>query len=127
MSRNTRQRQAIRDALARAEHALTPQEILEAAQREIPALGIATVYRTINYLREAGELNPVELLGETPRYEIAGKGHHHHFHCLHCDRVFDIVKCSTNFEEMKPKGFELDRHVVILYGSCAECLAAEKQ
>lgn len=126
MTRNTRQRQAIREALARAEHPLTPAEILAAAQQELPSLGIATVYRAINQLREGGELNPVELLGETPRYELAGKGHHHHFHCLHCDRVYDIVHCPMDFAAMIPQGFELTRHVVILYGSCADCRAAKR-
>jgi len=121
MKRNTRQRQAIRDVLIRAGRPLTPHEILTASQEIIPSLGIATVYRTINSLREAGELNPVELPGETPRYEMAGKGHHHHFHCLHCDRVFDIHKCISDFEEMRPEGFILDRHAVILYGTCEEC------
>lgn len=127
MNRNTRQRQAIRDVLARAGRPLSPQEILHAAHEQHPALGIATVYRTINYLRESGDLNPVELPGEIPRYELSGKGHHHHFHCLRCNRVFDIHKCATDFEEMIPEGFDLERHVVILYGTCSECLAAEQQ
>ena len=121
MKRNTRQRQAIRDVLVRHGHPMTPHEILQAAQETIPTLGIATVYRTINTLREMGELNPVELPGETPRYEVAGKGHHHHFHCLSCDRVYDIHKCITDFEEMNPDGFKLERHAVILYGLCKDC------
>jgi hypothetical protein len=45
MERNTRQRSAIRDAIAQAERPLLPQEVLDAAQRAVPGLGIATVYR----------------------------------------------------------------------------------
>ena len=47
MERNTRQRSAIRDVIARAERPLLPQEVLDAAQTLVPGLGIATVYRNI--------------------------------------------------------------------------------
>jgi Fur family ferric uptake transcriptional regulator len=35
MERNTRQRSAIRDAIARADRPLLPQEVLEAAQHDV--------------------------------------------------------------------------------------------
>ncbi|PCO29941.1 transcriptional repressor, partial [Escherichia coli] len=35
---------------------LLPAEILGAAQREVPAIGLATVYRNIKQLMEAGEV-----------------------------------------------------------------------
>ncbi|MEN9627943.1 MAG: hypothetical protein RJA10_1170, partial [Pseudomonadota bacterium] len=41
MERNTRQRTAIREAIAGAERPLLPQEVLQAAQHAVPALGIA--------------------------------------------------------------------------------------
>ena len=56
MERNTRQRSAIRDAIALADRPLLPQEVLEAAQHEVPGLGIATVYRNLKVLVEEGDL-----------------------------------------------------------------------
>src|SRR5258708_11179952 len=44
-------------------------EILGAAQREVPAIGLATVYRNIKQLMEAGEVQAVDLPGEATRYE----------------------------------------------------------
>ena len=52
MERNTRQRTAIRDAIALANRPLLAQEVLDAAQNQVPGLGIATVYRNIKSLVE---------------------------------------------------------------------------
>ena len=92
--RDTRQRRAVRRVLEAADRPLSPQEILEAAQIELPQLGIATVYRSVKTLVEDGILEPVELPGEGQRYEIAGKHHHHHFHCNGCGKVFEVEGCG---------------------------------
>ena len=50
MERSTRQRTAIRAAIDAAGRPLSPQEVLEAAQAEVPALGLATIYRNLKQL-----------------------------------------------------------------------------
>ena len=122
MERNTRQREAIRQAFAAAGRPLGTHEILIAAKRDVPGLGIATVYRNLKALIDDGWLQPVELPGEPARYEPVGKGHHHHFHCKTCDRLYDVVGCVGSFKALVPKSFELDRHEVVLYGRCADCV-----
>lgn len=126
MPRNTRQRAAISRVFSSTQPPLTPQEILLAAREEVPQLGIATVYRTIKALTESGILRVVVLPGEPPRYELANKKHHHHFHCRACGAVYDINRCITDFDEMRPPGFLLERHEVILYGLCKVCATADR-
>ena len=126
MPRNTRQRAAISRVFSATRPPLTPQQILATARKEVPQLGIATVYRTVKTLTEAGILAIVELPGEPPRYELANKKHHHHFHCRACGAVFDINRCVTDFKEMRPPGFLLERHEVILYGLCEDCATADR-
>ncbi len=121
MERNTRQRESIRQVFEETDRPLGPHEVLDAAQSHIPGLGIATVYRTLKALTEEGWLIPVELPGEPQRYEIAGKGHHHHFQCRACDRVFEADGCVTDLRRLVPSGFKLDRHEVVLYGTCETC------
>jgi Fur family transcriptional regulator, ferric uptake regulator len=121
MDRNTRQRQAIRQIFEETDRPLGPQEVLQAAQAYIPGLGIATVYRTLKALLTEGWLVAVELPGEAQRYEIAGKDHHHHFRCRACDRVFEIEGCFTNLQRLAPRGFQLEKHEVVLYGMCDAC------
>lgn len=119
--KNTQQRQAIRAALQEADRPLSPNEVLEAAQTEAPTLGIATVYRNLRTLTEDGWLQPVGLPGGPDRYEIAGKDHHHHFHCRSCDRLFEVESCPGNLQRICPPGFALDDHEIILYGHCSDC------
>ncbi len=123
MERNTRQRGAIRRAFQRTNRPLGTDEVLELARGEVNGLGIATVYRNIRTLVDEGWLDTVQLPGGSPRYELRGKGHHHHFHCSHCDRVFDVTSCSGSVHTMVPPGFVLERHLIVLGGLCAECAA----
>jgi len=125
MERNTRQRGAIRRAFQRAGRPLNTDEVLVQARGEVGGLGIATVYRNIRTLVDEGWLTPIALPGEVPRYELNGKDHHHHFHCRHCDRVFEVPGCIGTLADMTPPGFRVDEHEIVLYGLCAECAADE--
>ncbi|MHC4960338.1 MAG: Fur family transcriptional regulator [Planctomycetota bacterium] len=123
MSRATPQREAIRQAIEAADRPLSPQEILGLAQRDVPQLGIATVYRSVKALLEEGWVREVELPGAPSRYEVADKRHHHHFHCRQCDRVFDLHGCPPGVGGLAPQGFAVESHEIILYGVCRECVA----
>lgn len=122
MERQTRQRIAIWQALERADRPLAPEEVLERARARVPRLGLATVYRNLRALVALGRLRPVTLPGSADRYELAGKDHHHHFHCRECDRVFEVETCTGGFQSITPNGFHLERHEVTLYGLCPNCL-----
>lgn len=123
MERDTRQRRAIRAVLESAGRPLSPREVFTASRRRVRSLGIATVYRSLNSLVEEGWLVEVELPGEPPRYEVAGKSHHHHFVCESCNRAFEVNACPGGMAALVPHGFELSRHDVVLYGACAACAA----
>jgi Fur family ferric uptake transcriptional regulator len=122
--RNTRQRRAIRDAFEKVGRPLSAEEVQRAASENSRGLGIATVYRNIRTLVDEGWLVPVELPGENPRYELAGKGHHHHFHCRACGKVFELDGCMPQVSALAPQGFETTDHEVVLYGRCLACLQA---
>lgn len=98
-------------------------EIHERAGREIPRLGIATVYRTVKALKGEGEVVTVELPGEEPRYEPVGRGHHHHFRCLSCEQIFDLGICPVGIPRgtTLPGGYTVEDHELTLYGRCSAC------
>jgi len=120
--RNTAQRQAIRQVFNDTGRPLSPNEIHESAQEHLPGLGIATVYRTVNRLVDEGWLVTLDVPGEPQRYERAGKGHHHHFQCTECTRMFDFEGCPGNMASLLPKGFQLQDHEIFLYGRCPDCV-----
>lgn len=124
LHRKTQQRGAIRHALRQAGRPLSPREILDSARDSVPGIGIATVYRNVKALVGDGWLRTVDLPGAPSRYEVAGKDHHHHFHCRHCDRVFEVEECPGTLQDIAPQGFELDSHEIILYGTCETCVGA---
>lgn len=121
MERNTRQRAAILGAIRKADRPLSPQEIHAAARRQLPKLGLATVYRAIRGLQEDVLLAAVAVPGEPDRYETAGKPHHHHFYCNACARVFEMHGCPGPLNRLAPAGFEVDGHELLLYGRCETC------
>jgi Fur family ferric uptake transcriptional regulator len=125
-ARKTRQREAIREAIAGANVPIGPKEILDAAGERVEGLGLATVYRTLKLLVEAGEILPVEIAGESARYELAGKGHHHHFRCKGCGKVFELEGCCGHFEDLAPRGFDVQGHDLTLFGRCAGCSKGAK-
>ena len=121
MERSTRQRAAIRAAIEQAQRPLSPQEVLTASQAEVPALGMATVYRNLKLLLEAGEIIAVNLPGDSARYEASRQAHHHHFQCTACERVFDVHECPGDLARLAPQGFTVEHHELTLYGRCSEC------
>ena len=123
MERRTRQREAIQRAMRSAGRALSAGEIHDAASRLVRSIGLATVYRTLRAMQEGGEVVTVSLPGDTPRYELAGLEHHHHFHCRGCGRVFEMHGCPRDLTRLAPAGFDVDGHELVLYGRCARCVA----
>lgn len=119
--RKTKQRDAIRAVFEANARPLSPEEVKDLASEDIPGIGIATVYRNLKNLLENGLLRMVEIPGSAPRYELADLGHHHHFQCNDCSKVFDIHECPGDLKQMTPPGFEVTSHAITLYGSCPEC------
>lgn len=122
----TKQRKAITEAIQHAPGPLRPNEIQAIACNDVPRLGIATVYRTINMLLDSDEIQAVPIAANDVRYESTGRGHHHHFLCRVCNTVFDMHGCAGHMNKMLPKGFEMDDHEILIRGKCAACKAAKK-
>lgn len=120
-SRNTKQKDAIRQALLSADRPLSPNEVLTIAQRQIENMSLGTVYRNIAAMTAEKLLAVVELPGEAPRYEVAGKEHHHHFHCRTCGKVFEMSGCDIKVQPKLPRGFRVFGHEFSLFGLCADC------
>jgi Fur family transcriptional regulator, ferric uptake regulator len=120
-TRNTRQKDAIRAAFVEANRPLSPDEALALAQKEVDALSIATVYRNIGSLVEDKWLAPVEVPGNSTRYEVAGKAHHHHFQCNVCGTVHELEGCTIQAKPKLPRGFKYASHEYFVYGTCSSC------
>lgn len=121
MERTTRQRDAIQSVLRACGRPLSPMEVHEAARSAVHALGLATVYRTLKLLVDEGVLRMINLPGESARYEVAESGHHHHFQCNTCRRVYDVSGCPGDMRRLAPRGFKIEAHDLTFYGRCSDC------
>ena len=119
--RDTQQRNAIHHALADAGRPLSVDELLKLARNESEGLGIATVYRNLKTLQSEGQIVQVDLPGQPPRWEVSPEGHHHHFLCRQCDKLFEIHSCPKDIKQLLPEGYILDEHDILLRGQCATC------
>ena len=121
MKRNTSQRAAIEQVFQQKNRPLGVEEILKAGREIVESLNQATVYRNLKLLVEKGGLTQINHPALGILYEQTGKGHHHHFHCHTCNRVFELPGCALNEEEATPDGFVVEDHEVFLFGVCPSC------
>lgn len=121
--RKTVQRDVIVQVIEAAPGPLTANEIHEAATRDLPNLGVATVYRTIKLLLDAELVHQVILPDGQNRYESAALDHHHHFRCEDCQQVFDLPGCMLKIDDgtSLPNGFLVKGHEITFYGLCRTC------
>jgi Fur family ferric uptake transcriptional regulator len=126
VDRSTRQKRAIEAVLQNQENPLTASEIHSRASKDVPTIGLATVYRSLKALSQEGRVVSVEIPGQAPRYERADKGHHHHFVCRVCGKVFELEKCPEGIAKIAPPRFRVEDHEIILYGSCDSCIPKSK-
>lgn len=118
--RNTKQKRIVAEVIEQAARPLTIPEVHALAQKKLPKLGIATVYREIARLSESGEIHSVAIPGDPLRYEKTAH-HHHHFKCTGCNTVFELEGCLKNVTRLMPKGFTHQSHDITLYGLCRKC------
>ena len=126
--RQTRQREAILGVIKNSDGPLAVPQIHERARTQLPALGIATVYRTLKLLAERRQVQAVILPSGETRYERTGIGHHEHFECRGCKQVFDLDVCPVHIPRgtRLPGGFVVEDHVMTIYGLCAACETREQ-
>lgn len=119
-SRNTRQREAIMRAFAVAGRPLSPLEAHRWAAEQLPNIALTSVYRAIKRGLEEGNLIAVAVPGDHPRYEPAGKAHHHFF-CRKCEGLYDVFHCPDRIGKSAPPGFLVEDHHITLFGVCKIC------
>lgn len=119
--RKTSQRTAIEQVFEKENRPLGVEEILRSGREIVVSLNQATVYRHLKVLVNKGWLRQINhpMLGAL--YERTDKGHHHHFHCRVCDRVFALPGCALNEQEAVPFGFLAEDHEIFLVGLCRSC------
>ena len=128
--KTTQQREAIVDAFLRSSGHVALEDLLSSARRKHPSVGLATVYRTVKLLEEAGIAEARHFGPGQTLYEVSeGRAHHDHLICTRCTLIieFEDEKIETMQEAVaKRHGFHVTHHKMELYGLCRDCYRAER-
>ncbi len=117
-------RLAILEILEKSPIPLSPSRIVKNISRT--DVDQATVYRTLNSLREAGAVKQIDLEHGHAHFEMAGRPEHHHVVCTNCGKVSDFEGCVSDAmvsDALKQvKDFSsIDHHSLELFGLCKSC------
>jgi Fur family transcriptional regulator, ferric uptake regulator len=121
----TRPREEIASVLRRERRFLTAAQIHAKLKQLRARMALSTVYRTLEYLREKGEVNErLDESGEASYMLCEPSRHHHHAICTKCGKVEDVDCTAMDvFAQLlrKINGFALDGHAMEFFGRCKAC------
>jgi Fur family transcriptional regulator, ferric uptake regulator len=125
--RSTPQKAAIRDALNHSDAFVSAQDLHRALERDGVAVGLATVYRNLAEMAERGEADVLQAEPGVQLYRACGPQHHHHLSCVQCGRTIEIEAPVEDWVDAvaAEHGFVRTRHVVDVFGVCADCRATD--
>jgi Fur family ferric uptake transcriptional regulator len=109
---------------------VSADELCDLVRREDAGIGRATVYRTLQWLVEAGVARKVDFGEGRSRFEPSYR-HPRHFHliCTTCHRSSEFLSSDVEalVEEISAaRSFATKQTVVQIYGVCEECRTGRK-
>lgn len=125
MQRKTKQRDAIMAIMADETDFRSAQQVHTALVVAGQTVGLATVYRNLQALTKAGELDSLRSEdGETLYRRCAKRRHHHHLVCRNCGYTVDIQ--DDQLEQWIGKiarryRFSDIEHMADVFGLCESC------
>ena len=122
--RLTGARRAVVEIVVDSRRALTPVEVYDAAREQYPALGLVTVYRTLEKLEELGLIQRVHQPQGCQAFITAGQGHQHLLLCRKCGRtlLFEGDDLDHFIKSVARKtGYRITEHWLQLFGLCENC------
>jgi Fur family ferric uptake transcriptional regulator len=122
--RNTKQRGAVSSLLAELDGFHSAQDLHVMLRERGEQVGLTTVYRTLQGLADAGEVDVMRLPGGDHLYRRCSDGHHHHLVCRGCGRTVEVLGPAVETWATKvadEHGFVDVAHTLEIFGTCREC------
>ena len=127
--RATPQRVDVLDALLGEPNDVTAQELHDRLRGSGRRIGLATVYRTLDALAEAGVIEPLAHFRDALCYRVCREGHHHHLVCTECHSIAELRECELEeplARAAAAHGFHATGHQLEVTGVCASCGGAHR-
>ena len=122
--RITPQRLCILQALTESETHPSAEEIFTEVHRACPTTSLATIYKTLQTLKDMGEVIELEFSDGSNRYDGLRPRSHPHAVCTHCGKIVDVEMDGLNDFDKKAaalSGYEVVHYRIDFYGLCGDC------
>lgn len=114
------------DLLADIADFRSAQELYDELRKRGDEIGLTTVYRTLQSLADAGEVDVLRTDSGEAMYRRCSAHHHHHLVCRHCGRTVEVEGLAVERWAEKvaaSNGFSDISHTIEIVGVCADCAA----
>ncbi|MBN1511993.1 MAG: transcriptional repressor [Phycisphaerae bacterium] len=127
--RMTAQRKVILEELRSVDTHPTADRIYEMVRRRLPRVSLATVYRNLEWLAEAGVIQKYESAGSQRRFD-GNPSTHDHIRCVECGRLDDIM--ADPIPDVEERIRDKTDYRIVGYrleylGICPSCRASSAQ
>ncbi|WP_027341211.1 Fur family transcriptional regulator [Hamadaea tsunoensis] len=125
-ARTTRQRTAVAALLAETPGFHSAQELHAMLRDKGDAIGLTTVYRTLQALADAEEIDVMRPPGGEHLYRRCSDTHHHHLVCRVCGATVEVEGPAVETWTSKiaaRHGYSDVSHTLELFGTCSRCAA----
>ena len=117
----TPQRLAILNYLEGNKTHPSAEEIYKAVSKKFPTMSFATVYNTLEKLKEKGIVAELNVDPYKKRFDPDTR-RHHHLICMNCRKIIDIhSKFKLHLQEIESEGFKIIGNHIEFYGLCSKC------
>ena len=133
-------REAVIQALSTSDEHLSAEDIYMIVHKKYPAIGLTTIYRTLDILIRMGVVLKFDFGDGRARFELteaySQKQHHHHLICTGCSRIIDYMDFLDDELELIYKtekalsekyDFRITGHMMQFYGLCKVCRKNEER
>jgi Fur family ferric uptake transcriptional regulator len=100
------------------------QEIHDLLKQRGEAVGLTTVYRTLQGLADSGEVDTLRNDDGESLYRRCSHGHHHHLVCRSCGRTVEVEGPTVErwAERVAVEhGYREVSHTLEIFGTCGGC------
>lgn len=132
--RYSRQRELILDIVRSNAVHPTAEWVYEQARKVMPTIGIATVYRNLNYLADSGRIGRIPSPDGAERYD-GRTDCHYHMKCRQCGGLFDLKEKRPEIRSCMERMIEnlfcieasdIQITTAFLEGVCSGCAAGDR-
>jgi len=96
-------------------------DIYKEVLKQFPTMSFATVYNTLEALKNKGTVQELKIDPNKKRYD-PDVSRHHHIVCIKCNNIDDVHRdFKLDLSEDLTSGFELLGNNIEFYGICQNC------